>query len=39
MREEDKDTIRAFGRGEDTTAVKILKEKLGREKIYVFEER
>ena len=36
MREEDKETIRAAGRGvEHTTPVAILKEKMARERIYI----
>jgi len=35
MRNEDRDVIRAAGRGEDTTAVRLLKEKMERARIYV----
>jgi hypothetical protein len=36
MREEDKETIRATGRGvEDTTPITILKAKMARERAYI----
>jgi len=36
MREEDRETIRATGRGvEQTTPITILNEKMARERIYV----
>jgi len=38
MREEDKATFRAAGRGESSTAVAIFKEKMARERIYLLYE-
>jgi len=35
MREEDREVIRAVGRGEDTAAVLILRKKMEREGIYI----